>query len=141
MEAIYTIFRAAYLVEADLLGVRPEQFFPLKQKQIDLTNSTDNIFGAWVNNILGGAIFIEKSKGSITINNLVVDPKLVRRGIAKSLVGNCLQSYANNDFFVSTGKKNTPALQLYGAFGFKTIDEEVVEPNIQIVKLARIYLK
>lgn len=138
IDRLYQIKQAAYLIEANLLGVRPDLFFPLRETINDLQNSKDEIFVSLRGGAIGGAIFLEKLGASMVISNLVVDPKFFRRGIAKALIEHCLNLYPEQEFQVSTGKLNSPAIQLYNRFNFKTIKEEIVEPNLKIVKLRRL---
>jgi len=134
---IFEIFKKAYEVEADLLGVSRHLFFPLQLALDDLKNTLDEVWVLDISGTLAGAIFLEKSQDSITISNLVVDPKFFRQGIAKSLITLILKSYPNLEFFVRTGALNFPAIQLYQKFQFLHVSEETVEHNIRILKLKR----
>lgn len=138
LSEIYEIFRAAYNVEAQILNILAINFFPLQMTLEDLEKSSDEIFALEVGKTLVGAIFLEKSNTSITISNLVIDPKYFRQGFGKALVSHVLEKYRSIDFLVGTGYKNTPAIKLYKKFDFQIISEEVVEQNLKIVKLKRL---
>lgn len=135
---LYEIYLAAYEVEAQILGVAKIYFFPLQQSIEVIRGSKDEIWGFYLAASLTGAVFLERSNNSITINNLVVDPSSFRQGVAKTLLNHVFYSYPSVEFFVATGAKNLPAINLYERFGFIPISEEVVEPDIKLVKLKKV---
>ena len=135
---LYEIYLAAYEVEAQLLGVSKKQFFPLQQPIEVIRGSKDEIWGLYSDANLIGAVFLERFNNSITISNLVVAPSSFRQGFAKTLLSHVFNSCPSVEFFVATGAKNLPAIRLYERFGFLPISEEVVEPDIKLVKLKKI---
>lgn len=134
---LYEIYVAAYTSEAWLLGVSKEQFFPLQQSIEAIRCSKDEIWGLHSNENLIGAVFLERLHSSITISNLVVDPPSFRQGVAKALLKHIFDSYPDAEWFVATGAKNIPAIRLYEFFGFLPVSEEIVEPDIKLVKMKK----
>jgi ribosomal protein S18 acetylase RimI-like enzyme len=134
---VYEIFRTAYHVEAEILGIVPTQFFPLQMSRDDLEKSNDEIFVLECGGAIAGAVFLEQSGAAITISNLVVDPEHFRKGFGKALVNHVLEKYPTAEFLVGTGFKNSPAIKLYEEVGFTTIGDDVVEPNLRIIKMKR----
>jgi ribosomal protein S18 acetylase RimI-like enzyme len=134
---LFQVQQNAYRIEAHLLGVEPESFYPMKETIEALKSSPDQGFVSVFDGQIVGAIFLEKSGETIIISKLVVDPNFFRRGIAKSLVGHCLDTNPGKVFLVGTGALNLPAIQLYQNFGFKIFKEELVEVNLKFVKLKR----
>lgn len=134
---VYEIFKMAYHVEAEILGIVPTQFFPLKMTRDDIEKSNDEIFVLECDGAIAGAIFLEQSGTAITISNLVVDPEHFRKGFGKALVNHVLEKYPTAEFLVGTGFKNSPAIKLYEEFGFTSKGDEIVEPSLRIIKMRR----
>lgn len=137
MKNLYEVYQKAYSVEADILSVKRELFFPLSLSLADLRSSTDEILVYFDDNSIKGAIFLERLDSSITISSLVVDPLFFRSGIAKSLIRHCLNVNECAQFYVGTGLNNVPAIKLYQSFGFEITNEKIVEPKIKIVQLMK----
>jgi ribosomal protein S18 acetylase RimI-like enzyme len=134
---LFRIQQAAYSIEAEILGLKPNAFFPLRETVEELQHSSDEVWVYLLDDVVTGAIFLEKSGDCLAISKLVVDPSFFRRGIAKSLVRHCLNLHLNTEFHVGTGALNRPAILLYESFDFKIFHEEIVESNLKIVKLKR----
>lgn len=136
LNSLFRIQRAAYTVEARILDLKPDAFFPLQESIGDLENSSDEVWVHLSADVVTGAIFLEKSSDCLVISKLIVDPNF-RRGIGKSLVRYCLSLYPNTEFNVGTGALNQPAILLYQSFNFEIFHEEFVEANLKLVKLRR----
>lgn len=132
---VYEIFKSAYRLEAEILGIGPTQFFPLQRTRDDLEKSNDEVFVLEYSGVIAGAVFLEKSSAAITISNLVVDPEHFRKGFGKALVNHIIERYPTTEFWVGTGFKNSPAIKLYEKVGFIAVGDDVVEPNLRIIKL------
>ena len=141
VKQLYELFRKAYTVEAQILGISPELFFPLQISLSDFRKLKDEMLGLYIDEVLSGAIFLEKNDSSITISNLIVDPKCFRRGIGYALINYAISKYETLDFVVGTGAKNTPAIKLYQKFDFQFLSEEIVVPDLKIVKFKRLACK
>ncbi len=131
IQSLHQVFLKAYAVEADLIGVARNEFYPLQQTVEVLKNSSDEIWYFADQGLLQGAIFLEQSVDSILISHLVVDPHFFRKGVGVALMEHALKLYPNDKFNVSTGSLNFPALQLYKKFVLKSW---VRGPSLQILK-------
>jgi ribosomal protein S18 acetylase RimI-like enzyme len=132
---VFQLQQASYAVEAHFLNAK--MFPPLSESIHDLQTSGDEGFVCVLNNELVGAIFLEKSRGSILISKLIVDPKYFRNGIGIKLVEHALNLYPQAPFRVSTGSLNIPAVRLYQKLGFRIESEKLVEFEIRIVQMVR----
>jgi ribosomal protein S18 acetylase RimI-like enzyme len=137
LNQIFHIQQAAYAIEAKILELETEEFLPLRESLTELQSTSDEVWVYHLDDVIAGAIFLEKSEERILISKLIVDPKLFRRGIGKALVWHCLELYPESEFHVGTGSANHPAIDLYLSCNFKIFMEEMVEPNLKIVKLKR----
>lgn len=127
-EQVATVQRAAYEVEAALIGDR---------RIPGLTESAEDVLTAplsWQLALDGtgavvGAVGTCDGDREIDIDRLVVDPAWHRRGVASALLATVLAQAADADLpvTVSTGRGNAPAIALYDRFGFRPIgDQEVI---------------
>ena len=132
---IFQIQMLAYQIEAGILEV--ETLPPLQESIGGFISSKVDILIYLVDDSPLGAIFLEREKDSIAINKLVVDPKQFRKGIGRELVTHAIGRYLGLKFKVSTGKKNSPAINLYNSLGFKIVNEQVVEDSLILVQLER----
>lgn len=135
---LHAVQMLAYAQEAALLGV--DRFPPLEQTVEDLTGSTDEFVGAFVDDVLVGAVAVgrdDEGPGE-TITSLVVHPAHQRRGIGRSLLRAVIARGRASGMTVQTAAGNMPALALYGQFGFRVYRRWFVgrEP-IELVKLRR----
>jgi ribosomal protein S18 acetylase RimI-like enzyme len=72
----------------------------------------------------------------INIGSLVVHPQHQRQGIGRSLLAAALRQGEGKVFSVSTGARNTPALNLYREFGFVVYRHGTIGPEaLELVKL------
>jgi ribosomal protein S18 acetylase RimI-like enzyme len=135
-QRIHAIQRAAYRLEADLLGVT--HFPPLERSAEDVQISLEEFWGASEGEELLGVIGIERlDAAEILISSLTVAPAHHRRGVGRALVQAVLGTRGSCVMVVSTGAKNEPALQLYKQLGFLERRRRLVglEP-VEVVELA-----
>jgi ribosomal protein S18 acetylase RimI-like enzyme len=137
LDSVFRIQQSAYALEAKILGLNTDDFFPLRETIRNIQNSTEEIWVHLRSDVVNGAIFLENLEEYRVISKLVVDPIFFRQGIAKSLIQHCLNLYPKSEFHVGTGAFNQPAILLYESFNFKVFQEDIVEPNLKIVKLKR----
>lgn len=135
IKRVFQIQQRAYSVEAKILET--DSFFPLQETLEEFRITTDEGYVAIFDSKIVGALFLEKSKESILISKLVIDPNFFRKGCAKALIENVLNLYPNLEFQVGTGAANTPAIQLYQKFGFEIFKQELVDGNLKVVKLRK----
>ena len=124
--AIHHVWVPAYSQEAALLGV--QHLPPLLQSVSDIQLSADLFYGAWHNDQLLGVISLgpDEDPQQLCINCLVVHPAHQRQGIARLLLQTLLHQAPAAVFVVSTAAANTPAMVLYGGFGFEVVRRGLV---------------
>lgn len=135
LNQVYKVQIAAYAVEAQVIGA--ETFPPLHGTIQELHDSRDEAYVYLIDDLVVGAIFLEMTASSVLISKLIVMPDFFRRGIARSLISFGLALYPETDFEVGTGSANFPALTLYRSFGFRIVEERILEENIQISRMHR----
>ncbi|MFJ8234184.1 GNAT family N-acetyltransferase [Ureibacillus sp. NPDC094379] len=124
---VLTIQIPSYKVEAEII-----EFYelpPLKDTVETLQQCEETFFGYYLNEELCGVISIKTEKGLIDIHRLMVHPKHFRKGIAKVLLDFIESNIEGFEtIIVSTGSKNTPAVNFYLKNGFiKTEETKVAE--------------
>jgi len=137
-EELTRVFKAAYRVEASLLGV--DRFPPLARSPDDLVHCGNEFFGAREAGSLLGAVELAHpttNAAPLVIASLAVAPEHFRCGIGSQLVGFVLSKYADRAFNVSTGLNNLPALGLYRAHGFVVIGDFSTPEGIDMIRLGR----
>ncbi|MGE0624192.1 MAG: GNAT family N-acetyltransferase [Pseudomonadales bacterium] len=134
-DEIDRIFKSAYRLEADLLGV--DLFPPLERNIEDLAVCGNAFFGCLRNDELCGVMEIETPERGNTrvIASLAVAPSHFRLGIGKALVQHALSSF-RTPILVSTGADNEPAIRLYQALGFRFTTRFTTPDGIAMVELA-----
>ena len=128
------IQRAAYAVEADLIGFddipgRSETLENLVATAMPLEWSGIRSDGTVV-----AAMAVSMQAGRCEIDRLVVDPRWFRRGLAQALLS---ALPAGIDVTVSTGSANRPGISLYEAMGFDAESVETVAQGLEITHLRR----
>ncbi|WZY01428.1 GNAT family N-acetyltransferase [Bacillus sp. FSL W7-1360] len=81
-----------------------------------------------------GVIFIERfedgNEHAATIVKLIVDGKYSRKGIGRALVKYVQTKY--NTLYVSTARRNTPAIRLYENGGFIIQSQKVIDKQLTL---------
>jgi ribosomal protein S18 acetylase RimI-like enzyme len=115
---IHAIQVAAYTQEATLLGAI--SFPPLQRAVADIETSTEHFFAAYLDGAFVGVIALERKQvdNATHISSLVVLPAFQRLGVGRALLSAVVSESPTEVLTVSTGLHNTPALALYGQFGF-----------------------
>jgi GNAT superfamily N-acetyltransferase len=125
--------RAAYRVEAELVG--SDRIPPLRETAPELQSCGETFLGAFVGDVLAGAVSWKRDGDILDLHRLVVDPGRFRQGIARALVRAALAAEPDaRRAVVQTGADNHPAVQLYLEEGF--ISEDVFEP-VEGLRVAR----
>lgn len=131
VRALFELKRASYLVEAKLIN-----FFeipPLKESMEELIESGETFFGYFEGDELAGAISYTIDGPELTICRMVVHPNYFRKGIAQSLLAEVEKNNQEQTVLkVSTGKKNSPAKNLYLKNGYKLVRDLEVVPGLFI---------
>jgi ribosomal protein S18 acetylase RimI-like enzyme len=136
LHAIFTIQRAAYTIEAELIG--SFEIPALHESLEDLQQSGEVFLGYWFNNQLAGAISSKCEGDVLDIHRLIVDPPFFRRGIGNALVQSIIAHTEPEikTIIVSTGARNLPAKKLYTQLGFREQGDVEVIPNLWITQFA-----
>lgn len=135
-DAVLDIQRAAYAVEAELIG---SDGIPALTETLDeLRAAGEEWLGLFDDDGLAGAVsWRALDGGTIDIHRLVVAPRAFRRGVASALLDGLDQAFPDRPMVVSTGSANEPALALYRRRGFDVVGEREVVPGLSITELAR----
>ncbi|MFD7032480.1 GNAT family N-acetyltransferase [Streptomyces sp. NPDC059917] len=120
--AVHRIGRAAYAVEAELIGF--DGIPALRESLADLRSRPLNWLGAVspageVAGFLAWEAGPRSAGAAISIDRLCVDPAWFRRGVGSLLLRHLLEEVApGRAVGVTTGAANTPAMTLYLRTGF-----------------------
>ncbi|MFH5779308.1 GNAT family N-acetyltransferase [Heyndrickxia oleronia] len=120
----------SYRVEADIIGY--SDIPPLKDTVEHIQKCQETFYGYIIEEELCGVISFKVNNGVVDIHRLIVHPNHFRKGIAQHLLDHILRSKDYVAMKVSTGSKNTPAVQLYYKNGFQKIEEIVVDESLSI---------
>jgi ribosomal protein S18 acetylase RimI-like enzyme len=124
--AIATIQRAAYRIEADLIGY--DRIPPLLESEEDVMALGLVILGVHEDGQLVGLAGYDIDDGVVDIDRLAVDPGWFRRGIARTLLREIhAREPAARRFVVTTGAANTPATTLYASLGYQHIGTATID--------------
>ena len=135
-EALVALQRAAYTVEAELIGFAGIP--AMRETVADVANLDERVLGRFDGERLLGAVGYLRVGTELELCRLVIDPAAFRAGHASALldaVDAAEPGVARTT--VSTGASNTPALALYGRRGFRVIDVRDVAPGVAIARLER----
>ena len=88
--------------------------------------------------LLGAVAVMEESPGKLTVTRMMVSPDHFRQGVAGRLLEFIFARYAEiEQFIVSTGKLNIPAVTLYTKHGFMPAGVEEVAPGVELMEFHR----
>ncbi|XJZ28772.1 GNAT family N-acetyltransferase [Bacillota bacterium Lsc_1132] len=128
---LYDLQRQAYLIEANLIGSM--NLPPLKESFDQFQNCGETFYGWFEGDELAGAISITLENEELTICRLAVHPNHFRKGIGQNLLRFVERHFADiGRMNVSTGRDNTPAINLYMQNGFHMVKEIEAEPRLFI---------
>jgi ribosomal protein S18 acetylase RimI-like enzyme len=118
--AIARIQRAAYRIEADLIGY--DRIPPLVETEDDVRALDLQMLGALDGDLIVGLVGYAVDGDTVDIDRLAIDPRWFRRGIGRALVTEVdAREPAAARFLVSTGAANTPAVTLYQSLGYRVV--------------------
>jgi ribosomal protein S18 acetylase RimI-like enzyme len=134
--AVLALQRAAYAVEADLIGF--DGIPGLHDTPASLRTSGETFAGAWRGGALVGAVSYRRAGDVLDVHRLVVDPASFRTGVATALLR---FAEAAEDgvgrIVVSTGERNAPARALYARAGYRLVGRREVAPGVVVVGLEK----
>jgi len=136
VDAVIRVQRAAYAVEAELIG--STAIPALHETAADVAASGETVLGREIDGRLVAAVGYRRSGDELDLCRLVVDPTAFRAGHARALLDAVDAAEAGvRRTTVSTGRDNEPALRLYRQRGFRLVGEREVEPGLWIAELER----
>ena len=130
---IVAVQRAAYRVEADLIGF--DGIPPLHDTVADVQGHALEWLGSFEGERLAGLIGWSSTDGVCDIDRLAVDPAFARRGHGRRLVSELLHHPV---IVVSTGTANTPARQLYESLGFVAEGTRPIAEDVTVTQYRRV---
>lgn len=133
---VFNIQIPSYKVEAEIIGF--DDIPPLRDTVESLQQCGETFFGYYLNEELCGAISIKKAECVIDIHRLMVHPKHFRKGIAKKLLDFVGSNQGKLEtIIVSTGTKNTPAVNFYLKNGFSKTGEKRVTERLSLTSFKK----
>jgi ribosomal protein S18 acetylase RimI-like enzyme len=136
VEALLRVQRAAYAVEAELIGFGGIP--ALRETAADLAAVDETVLGREVDGRLVAAVGYRRTGDVLELCRLVVDPAAFRAGHASAVldaVDEAEEGVVRTS--VSTGALNEPALRLYARRGFRVVGEREVGPGVRVALLQR----
>lgn len=131
-ESVVDIQRAAYRVEADLIGF--DDIPPLHEDARQVRQHRLQWLGSWEGDRLVGVIGWTLDDDVCDIDRLAVHPDFARRGHGRALVGKLLK---HRTITVSTGTANAPARRLYESLGFVGVAEVRIAADVTTTQYVR----
>lgn len=138
LDDLWSLQHKAYRLEAEIIGFR--DIPPLLETREMLTRVQEEFYGCLddTEELLGAVAVMEESPGKLTVTRMMVSPDHFRQGVAGRLLEYIFDRYAQMEqFIVSTGKLNLPAVQLYTKHGFIPVQSEEVAPGVELLELHR----
>jgi ribosomal protein S18 acetylase RimI-like enzyme len=135
-DEIVRVQRAAYRVEADLIGF--DGIPPLHETDDEVVALDLTVFGVRdETGLLVGLLGYSRDGDRVTIDRLAIEPACHRQGIARSLLEDLHRREHVESVEVSTGAANTPALRLYHQLGYRSVRRDRLAEGITVERLAR----
>ncbi|WP_405532183.1 GNAT family N-acetyltransferase [Streptomyces avidinii] len=134
---VHRIGRAAYAVEAELIGF--DGIPALGESLAEMRARPLNWLGAFSGDgSLDGFLAWEEEGERICIDRLCVDPGRFRRGVGSLLLRHALtEAFAGRTVVVTTGAANAPAVTLYERLGFSRGQDFSPVPGLTMASFAR----
>ncbi|MFG2665980.1 GNAT family N-acetyltransferase [Streptomyces sp. NPDC048387] len=137
--AVHRIGRAAYAVEAELIGF--DGIPALGESLEDLRGRALEWLGAvGPEGEIAGFLAWDRPGpgGPVTLDRLCVDPAWFRRGVASLLLRHALEDlFPGRPVEVTTGAANTPAVTLYTRLGFTRGADFSPAPGLRMASFTR----
>lgn len=134
--AVLAVQRAAYRVEADLIGF--DGIPPLWETLEELRRSTERWLGIQVDGTLAGIVAWERpDSDTVEISRLAVRPEHARRGHGRRLLTAAVAAEPARRVLVATGSANRPAVQLYRSERFVPVGAREVAPGVEVTTFER----
>lgn len=135
-QTMLDIQQRSYKVEANLIGF--QNLPPLFQTAKNIQKDHASYLAYFIQDSIVGFLSYETSNDQLEIHKMVVDPSFFRQGIASKLLDQLiLENKETKTIIVSTGAKNTPAIDLYKKKGFILTHTTTIEDTLEIAHLKR----
>jgi ribosomal protein S18 acetylase RimI-like enzyme len=138
LSELWSLQHKAYRLEAEMIGFN--EIPPLLETRDMLAGSIEEFYGCIDDNddLLGAVAVLEESPGKLTVTRMMVNPDHFRKGVAGNMLEFIFGSYSGMEqFIVSTGKRNIPAVALYTKHGFIPDGIEEVAPGVELIEFYR----
>jgi ribosomal protein S18 acetylase RimI-like enzyme len=135
---LWSLQHKAYRLEAEMIGFN--EIPPLMETRDMLKGSKEDFYGCFEDHeeLMGAVAVLEESPGRLTVTRMMVNPDHFREGVAGSLLEYIFAHFTGMEqFIVSTGKLNIPAVTLYTKHGFLPVGVEEVAPGVELVEFHR----
>lgn len=138
LSELWSLQHKAYRLEAEMIGFH--EIPPLLETRDMLSRSQEEFYGRFdgSGDLMGAVAVMEESPGKLTVTRMMVSPEYFRQGVAGSLLEFIFAHYPGMEqFIVSTGKLNVPAVTLYTKHGFIPAGLEEVAPGVELIEFYR----
>ncbi|MBG9544344.1 GCN5 family acetyltransferase [Cytobacillus firmus] len=135
-EQVLGVQLPAFKIEAEIIGF--PDLPPLKDTANTLQITGETFFGYFTGEILSGVISIKQEKGVLDIHRLIVHPEYFRMGIAQKLLNFIERMPMIEKLVVTTGSKNSPAVNFYLKNGFKELDKMEINEALTITAFEKL---
>ncbi|KUP20688.1 GNAT family N-acetyltransferase [Paenibacillus sp. DMB5] len=138
LSELWSLQHKAYRLEAEMIGFH--EIPPLMETREMLAAVKEAFYGCFDESgeLLGAVAVLEETPGNLTVTRMMVNPEHFRQGIAGSLLEFIFGLYSGiEQFIVSTGKLNHPAVTLYTKHGFVPANVEEVAPGVELIEFYR----
>ena len=134
--AIRDVQRAAYAIEAELTGI--DRIPPLHESAETIRILDLTMLGSFDRTRLTAIIGYARIGETVDIDRVAVHPEYFRRGIGTELVEAVHRAESDAQrFVVSTGRTNTPAVEMYQRLGYAVTEHEMLPGGVEITRFTR----
>jgi GNAT superfamily N-acetyltransferase len=128
---VLNLQKLSYRVEAEIINY--DDIPPLGETINDIIDSIETYLAFYEGDEIAGVLTYEIDEDSLTICKMMVHPNHFKKGIASMLLNHIFKlDVMARRIKVSTGAKNTPAIQLYIKYGFIEVDDIKINENLSI---------
>ncbi|WP_379163006.1 GNAT family N-acetyltransferase [Paenibacillus sp. sgz5001063] len=138
LSEVWSLQHKAYRLEAEIIGFH--EIPPLLETRDMLSRSEELFYGRFddYGDLMGAVAVLEESPGKLTVTRMMVNPDFFRLGVAGNLLEYIFDLYRGMEqFIVSTGKLNIPAVTLYTKYDFVPVAVEEVAPGVELIEFHR----
>ncbi|AIQ60934.1 GNAT family N-acetyltransferase [Paenibacillus borealis] len=138
LDELWSLQHKAYRLEAEIIGFR--DIPPLLETRDMLSRVKEDFYGCFddTEELMGAVAVMEEAPGKLTVTRMMVNPDYFRQGVAGRMLEFIFARYAGMEqFIVSTGKLNVPAVTLYTKHGFVPVGVEEVATGVELIEFHR----